>query len=176
MQRTCIELILMRRFTPYTFQNGLWSSFLFCEWVSNSWQWLAITVRNKPESPMELEYDRWQTFCSFSYFLFKNKDETDILTWAPSPPQLLNAGFLQSCTSSPKTVLLLHDWWWLNLGSDPYNLHISESPLLSQRETNGCLLGLQAEQPSGRMLASFWAWKNSQQFKEKKGKTWVKDP
>lgn len=74
------------------------------------------------------------------------------------------------CTSSLKTVLLLHDWWWLNLGSHPYNLHISQSPLLSQRVTNGCLLWLQAEQPSGRMLASFWAWKNSQQFNQKKKK------
>lgn len=135
--------------------------------LDSSSQLLAKT--NQPGSPVESECDR--------------RRETNILTAAPSLPQLLNAGFLQSCTSSPKTVLLLHDWWWLNLGSDPYNLHISESPLLSQRLTNGCLVWLQAEQPSGRMLASFWAWKNSQQFNQKQKKQkktkkqpWVKNP
>lgn len=67
MQRTCIELILIHRFTPYTFQNGLWSSFLFCKWVSNSCQWLAITAWNKPVS---YGIRIWQMTDVLFFFLF----------------------------------------------------------------------------------------------------------
>lgn len=148
-----------------------------------------LTVAHSSSLGIEIARDScssikiWQQMTEGFFLIscWKNKDESNIRTAAPSLPQLLNAGVLQPCTPSLKTVLLLHDWWWLNLGSDPYNLHISQSPLLSQRLTNGCLVWLQAEQPSGRMLAPFWAWKNSQQFNQKSGgkkqeQPWVKDP
>lgn len=121
-------------------------------WIPDSTS-LKLPKTNESRSPVELEYEKWWNI-SFLFPVGKTKTNS-IVSRAPSFPQLPNAGFLQSCTSSLKTVLLLHEWWWLNLDSDPYNLHISESPLLSQRETNGCLVWLQAEQPSVRTLASF---------------------